>query len=1507
MTRHIDADFTDHAPRRRDRTNDPPPPALTPEQERNALVALSEQGQALAARQSQLAAMMGYATGMPRDVVPLLSANTPSHPPLMKINDERPPLGAYLGTPGVPIYDGIINDPAEYNRDFYWRDGVAKYDEMFRSDAQVRQSLAVMSRPIRRAKWDIQPVSDAPIDQEIASFTKSALFDDMTMTTSDGEEIIQTWDDILRHLLLMFTYGFSCMEYVWRRDKAGWTKWACWAPILPRTVWRWWTGGNGELLGIQQYAYKDGLFQFIEIPAKKLLRVTFDQMGNNYDGVSPLRSAYPHWFYKQQYYAIESVGLERTAIPMPVIHLPVHASAADYDKARQIGENMRANERMHVKLPEGWAIELLQGHADSTAIQAAIEHHDRMIARNVGAMFLNLGGQRGAMNLDKSQTQTFMQSIQAEADYLAERITASAIRKLVKANYSGVKVYPKLFCSKISTQDADSLSKTIQALAGFINPDPTTEDWLRDELGMPMAAPVTSPYEINSNNPSGGEGGDGTDNSGDDSGGKGSGSDKGAGNSSAEGQPDTTGGGDAEGGDGGGEAYGEPSSSPSAWLLDESYDAVERAILHMEQTAEQEESVQLAGFFGGLGRMSAGVRGRGGLSAGMIGGNRRVLRLGNGRFNGSESLGSLGGARAHHTTEELQARGGGAKTREAGAPRLGRPPKYASAAERQRAYYERLGAEQKAQQHETGNARARAKRLAAFQARHPELAGREPLPEGMHRVVPPVLLHRIAEISPVASGRSTSDITHLARSGAPVLHSEAARRSVARIEMDMRNSGAERVVGVTSQGVIHELGPSMRGLVVPRHIAAQLHGGALVVARPLGGAPKLADYRVASALGVRQLRVATPFYRHAVSLVDATPMTAERFAHFAPLYRHTRAVVEGVVIQAVRAKQVSPWHATRQFGHVVWQQVANPARLHYVRAAWDEDSALMREPDGDDGSIQLFSFGRAFGGMSGPGRGGRGGMAGSAFEALHPRGPHGMWRNNGGRHHNESTHSVRHAHGGGKSEEESAGRGKSAVSRGGGRVKSPNAEAARRTAGKAKATAKGEGAAKSLEALKARGEQIRTVGAHDQFKGPGHASRAQQTRLLRKWNTLHETYKGYVGRENTHEAELQKTAFHLELLVRRGWGPGSAQYDRAEAHFNETKKAMMAERRAASKVKAPAKAPAAKKAAAPKAENIHQRAARLQREGNLPKESRPEEHGKVVKGILEPQARFEARQQDEGFWNPGKIYPASNAKVYGEENLGAVLSRISTQRLVEHAGDNGIAHGSSRASVISAITAHYTEGRYSANFAKAAAPKSAQPKAPKPSAAERNAAEIAGLHAASAKWQAEHPNAPREKIAHGKEIVDLVPVTANGHLTYGKDGELDVNGLRTLYGEHQLGAALTGYTRATLKEMAGEFGVSNHSGTPPQLISRITAAATHGHYSANFPHEAKVGKAAGTKATSTRGSSSRSAKGKSPEKVVDDMMARWATDRAANHDRRVEEARQEGERQRARLNGRAES
>ena len=88
--------------------------------------------------------------------------------------------------------------------------------------------LSAITLPIRQADYFMDPASSDDIDVEIATILQDALLTGMT----------QTWDDTVRHALLMLPFGFSSLEKVYEfRD--GLVLPRKLDPRLPQSVVRW--------------------------------------------------------------------------------------------------------------------------------------------------------------------------------------------------------------------------------------------------------------------------------------------------------------------------------------------------------------------------------------------------------------------------------------------------------------------------------------------------------------------------------------------------------------------------------------------------------------------------------------------------------------------------------------------------------------------------------------------------------------------------------------------------------------------------------------------------------------------------------------------------------------------------------------------------------------------------------------------------------------------------------------------------------------------------------------------------------------------------------------------------------------------------------------------------------------------------------------------------------------------------------------------------------------------
>jgi len=393
-----------------------------------------------------------------------------------------------LWASGTKIFGGWIME--EYNPELTGWTGLKKYDEMRKSDAQIFATLLAMELPIRSTLWSIEPGETEQADGEyiitdqdyiISNFVEKALFEKMEIT----------WDDFLRQVLTMLPFGFSLFEKVFKfdGDKIVLKKLA---QRLPWSIMKWETADHQA--GVQQSLWTQAPNgnSMPSIPADKLVRFTFRQEWDNYEGVSVLRSAYKHWFIKDALYKFDAVKHERQSVWIPVITMPKGATAADKAEAEAILENLSSTESTYIVLPgEDWKFEFADLKAGTQSkMDESIAHHNREISKNILAQFLELWAS-GAWSyaLSEDQSSLFLLSLTAIAKQIAEKLNRDLIKQLVDLNFtlSENQSYPKLKYNKLGEVDYTKLSSALSTLAGggLITPDEDLEDYLRDVFDLP--------------------------------------------------------------------------------------------------------------------------------------------------------------------------------------------------------------------------------------------------------------------------------------------------------------------------------------------------------------------------------------------------------------------------------------------------------------------------------------------------------------------------------------------------------------------------------------------------------------------------------------------------------------------------------------------------------------------------------------------------------------------------------------------------------------------------------------------------------------------------------------------------------------------------------------------------------------------------------------------------------------------------------------------------------------
>ncbi len=393
-----------------------------------------------------------------------------------------------LGATGTIIFSGQLSE-TEYNTDLVGQKAIIMYDKMRKSDGQVKAALLACSLPLQSAHWAIEE-GEGPRAAEIAEFVRHNLFNTMT----------QTFDNLLRHILLMYPFGFSVLEKVWELGDDNKYRWRKFAPRLAKTIYKWNPDDTGGLQSITQLVWRGGgeaghTFKQIEIPIEKLLVFTLDQEGSNFAGTSLLRAAYKHWYYKDNLYRIDGIAAERHGVGLAVFKIPVSAStggsSSDWGKIEAVGAKLIAHERAYVAIRDDYDFELKGVTGQLHDIVKSIEHHDMQIARSILAQFINLGANDvGSNALSQDQSSFFLMALKAIGAFIGENFSRFAIKQLCQINWDvDAKQHPKLTVSGLDVRDIGKWSEAISKVinAGAVLPDDSLEAEIRRALKLPAA------------------------------------------------------------------------------------------------------------------------------------------------------------------------------------------------------------------------------------------------------------------------------------------------------------------------------------------------------------------------------------------------------------------------------------------------------------------------------------------------------------------------------------------------------------------------------------------------------------------------------------------------------------------------------------------------------------------------------------------------------------------------------------------------------------------------------------------------------------------------------------------------------------------------------------------------------------------------------------------------------------------------------------------------------------
>lgn len=385
----------------------------------------------------------------------------------------------------------------EYNPELRGTLGLRRYDRM-RNDSAVRASLETYTTPITGGTWYVDPAEETPLDKEIAEFVRWNLFEAMTYS----------WFSVLNEALLMLPFGFYMFEKVWQ-------------PVMykgsPRIIMRKMASRhpldveeinldqNGGPVSIDFYN-APGTPEHVNIPIEKMVVFINDFEAGNIRGRSVLRSAYKHWYFKENAYKIDAIQKERHGIGIPIVKLPLNYTPKEKTEAIEMASNFRTSEKAHAVIPFGWEVMFAKVEGNPVSSLETANHHARMIFQNVLAQAM--WDSAGESVDSTSAMALFYKSTRKVANRVLDTMNQFVIPQLVRWNWD-VEVYPKLRVRGLGdTAEARELSFALRNLVGaeIVQVDDRVESFARRLLDAPEHDPATfrplsSTLDSNAENP----------------------------------------------------------------------------------------------------------------------------------------------------------------------------------------------------------------------------------------------------------------------------------------------------------------------------------------------------------------------------------------------------------------------------------------------------------------------------------------------------------------------------------------------------------------------------------------------------------------------------------------------------------------------------------------------------------------------------------------------------------------------------------------------------------------------------------------------------------------------------------------------------------------------------------------------------------------------------------------------------------------------------------------------
>ena len=382
---------------------------------------------------------------------------------------------------------------------------IREAEDMLQTDPVVRRSWHMLRQTLLSASWRFVPgVENDPVSETLASYANEAFgFDGFA-----GQMSI-SWEEQLSYLWEFVPFGYRYAEEIYKVGPDSNGKVRVWLDYFadrePSAHNQWLSQDGQHLDGVIQntvgYTYTPE-----PIPANKLLLLTLNRTGSNFEGIGMLRPVWWWWRTKQRVSNLMCVGLERWAIPTPKVK--VDRSQAEQqgltdsdlnamiDDAADQAQAFLATEQSY--LVESPVIQFdsygMTPNLYSQGPLDIIKECDNQISQAFLAQFANLGiTDSGARSVGEVHLSVFRRAAINLCDIVASQISGQdrrgggTIGRLIRWNYGYIdpSKLPRLTHTGLDTDDlAESLAMLPGLVQfGLLTPDNELERAIRERLG----------------------------------------------------------------------------------------------------------------------------------------------------------------------------------------------------------------------------------------------------------------------------------------------------------------------------------------------------------------------------------------------------------------------------------------------------------------------------------------------------------------------------------------------------------------------------------------------------------------------------------------------------------------------------------------------------------------------------------------------------------------------------------------------------------------------------------------------------------------------------------------------------------------------------------------------------------------------------------------------------------------------------------------------------------------